>query len=834
METLFQDARFGLRLLARKPGFTAIAVGTLALGIGANVAVFSLVNAVLLNPLPVDAPEHLVNVYTVDSTVNVPGFTFLPVSYRNYEDLRDGLDVFDGLAFSAPISVTIGEGEARRAVDGYVTSANYFDVVGAAATMGRSFTPELDRPGGGARVVVVSASLWRNDLGADPSIVGRTVLLNNEPFIVAGVAPEGFRGTSTLVEPDQLWVPASAYERVLDGVRRDRFLHRRGLFISVFGRLKDHVSFDEASAAVEAFGVTLASQYPDANQNRGLVAGRTIDAAYGATPYRGADESQVTRYAGATLMMVSAMVLLIACVNLANLLLARGAEREKEMSVRAELGASPARLVQQLLVESVALAALGGIFGVGIAAWGRDLLWSLRPPGIGVDLVDVSIDTTVLLFAFAVTLATGVLFGLAPAAFGASSRDLNARLRVGGRQGGVNTRRARLRQALVAGEVALAFVALVAAGLFVRSLQEGRTVDPGFDPNGLVTVQLNLGGTGYAPREGAVFYDEALRRMRGLPGVGGVALSQRAPVAISPFRAIVPEGESEEDPRFSPAVTVNVVSDGYFETLGMELVEGRAIDGTDREDTRDVAVVSRTFAARYWPQLGSTGVVGRRFRFTQTDRYYEIVGVVGDAVVRDVLEDASPVAYLALRQNYVGAAVMSLRARGTTDPAAIMGSARREMAALDAKLVMANVRTVDAVLAEGLWAPTVGATLLGLFGLIAVVLATVGVYGVLSHTVRQRTQEVGIRLVFGASRAQIYRLLIGQGMVPAIAGLGIGLGLALALARSIAGLLFQVTPWDSTTFVTATLGLLAIALAACGVSVRRAAHLAPTVALRNE
>ena len=427
------------------------------------------------------------------------------------------------------------------------------------------------------------------------------------------------------------------------------------------------------------------------------------------------------------------------------------------------------------------------------------------------------------------TVLTGALFGLAPALLGASSKDLQSRLKLAGRRAAAQEGRKLLRGGLVAAEVALAFIAIVAAGLFVRSLQEGHSVDPGFDPDGLVTFSINIGRAGYEPARGAAFYQNALEKLRGLPGVRAAALSETPPVAITPFRALVPEGEVEDPTRFGPAVTVNVVSDGYFETLGTRLVDGRVIEASDRDTTRRVSVVTQALVDRFWP--GESGV-GHRFRIARTETLYEIVGIVEDTVVRNVLDDPAPVAYFALQQSYVPKAVVNLRAEGSA--VSILGTARTQMRVLDATLAVTNEAVVSDVLADGLWGPRIGAALLSLFGLLALALATVGVYGVLAYAVSRRTQEVGVRLVFGATRVQIYRLLIGEGMRPALLGLATGILSALALTHYSAGLLFRVSPNDTATFTAAAAILTAVAFVACALSVRRAARLEPTAALRSD
>ena len=824
MTTLLQDLRYGIRMLAKNPGFTVVAVLTLALGIGANTAIFTIVNAVLLNPLPVADASRLVQLDTTDkkTTVALGNATRLGISFPNYEDYARQASVFSGLAAFQPTGLTLSGGEKPKLFQGYLVTANYFDVLGVNAMLGRTFRPDEDQHPGGDGVAVLSYGLWSREFGGARDVLGRRLNLNGTSYTVIGVTPPQFKGTLLFASADQIWIPVSMHRQVLAGFIEANFQERRFLDFTAIGRLRAGVSERQAESAVETVASRLEQQYPKENQGRGGTLSPIADASLGINLH-----DQVAR-AGEVLMGIVGLVLLIACVNLANLLLAQTARREKELCLRAALGAGSGRLVRQSLTESLLLSLVGGAVGLLIGYWGRSVLWSYRPAFLRQADLALSLDGRVLAFTFAIAVLTAILFGMVPA-WKVSRPNLMDVLNTGGRSGSMAWGRSRFRQALVVSEVALALVTLVGAGLFLRSLRYAQGLDPGFESKKLFVIGVDLGSQHYDQDHGEQYYRDAIERAGSSPGVQSAAVASNFPLGGGLARTIFLEGQDEKSGKRGTLTSLNDVSSGYFQTVGIPLLRGRAFNDLDRKETKPVAIVNHAMAKHFWP---SENPLGKRFHFFGETQLLEVVGEVADSWQFGVAEDPQPVAYMPIAQDYSPFGVLDVRTAG--NPSAVIPSVREQVQSIDRNLAFIAVNTIGELLDQGLWAPRMGAMLLGVFGLLALLLATVGIYGVLSYSVSQRTQEVGIRMALGATSRTVLGLVVGQGMLLVAIGVGIGLAGSLGLARLLASLLFGVKTSDPATFAVVSLVLAVAAFVATYIPARRATKVNPITALRYE
>ena len=823
MEQLIQDLKYGLRTLARSPGFTFVAVLSLALGIGANTAIFTLTDAVFLNPLPVQDSSRVIELFTVDhaTVTTAAGFVRTPMSYKNYHDFRDQNDVFSGLAAFVPAGVTLtGNGEPKPQPATLVT-ANYFDVLGVKPALGRTFLPGEDQKPGGNPVAVLSYSLWTREFGADRGILGRTVSLNLLPYTVIGVAPPNFRGTFTVGNPNLLWIPISMHTQVFDAQTDRLFDLRRFRVASVFGRLKPGVSPQSALAPLKTIASRLEQEYPRDNNGRTVDVSSLQEAALGFLP-----RDQVV-IAGVALSAVVGLVLLIACVNLANLLMARSSKRAREMGIRTALGAGRGRLVRQLVTESLLLSVGGGLGGLLIGSLGYQLLWSFRPAFLEQNSLALGLDGRVFIFTAIVTLLTGILFGLVPA-IKTSTPDLSAMLKAGGRSGTEPWARSPLRSALVVSEVALALVALVGAGLFVRSMQAVQKTDPGFESKNLFTFGFDLTPRHYAPDHALQFFRTVLDRTREVPGVKNAAVASNAPLGGGVLITTFGEGQEANPDNRGTLILLNSVTPAYFDTMRIPLVNGRLFSDFDRTDSAQVAVVNQAMEQHLWP---GQSAIGKRFHFVSDTVLHEVVGVVRNSVVLTIGEDPQPVIYLPMDQRF--SSLVTLYVRTASSPGTVLPTVRARVQALDTNLVLANPLTIQEDLAQGLWAPRMCAALFGIFGLLGMVLASIGIYGVMAYLVAQRTNEIGIRMALGAHPGDVLRLVVGHGM--RLVGFGIVTGVltALVLTRLMRTLLFDVSPADPLTFIAVSVALAAVAFLAGFLPALRAARIDPVLALRE-
>jgi predicted permease len=814
MENLLRDVRFAVRMLLKRPLVSGLAALSLALGIGANTTIFSIVNALFLRGMPVSEPETLVAVFTTDR--KNPGLA--PLSHLNWKDLRDQNDVFsDVLAYDwVGMSVSTG-GEASLAF-GQLVSGNYFDALGVKAALGRAFGPDEDATPGAHPVAVVSHAFWTQRMGGRSDAVGQQLIVNAEPFTLVGVAPASFSGVTVGVQPD-LWLPMAMNRQVRPGL--NWYEERRGLFVNALARLKPGVTQAQAQAAVGALGDRLAKDFPTENEGRTL----RLTSFAESTLFPGLREAAL---AGTTMLMVIvALVLLIACANVANLLLARATSRRREIAVRLALGAGRWDLVRQLLTESTLLALVGAGLGLLIARWARGAVMGFLPslPFPATLSLGLEPDARVLLFTLAVALLTGILAGLTPALQMARPRLVDA-LRERSSSEMRGGRLLSARNLLVGAQVGLSFVALVGAGLFVRSLGAAQRSDPGFDTEHLGLVSFDIELQGYDEARGRLFLDSVVERVSALPGVASVTIAQAAPLGFSLFRSVFPEGQEGER---GVMVQVNSVRRGYFETLGIPLRRGRAFGDTDLAGAPPVAVVNETMAARFWP---GQEALGKRFKFFGDDQpVREIVGVARDAKYNTLGEDPQPYVYLPLEQAYTGAVTLIARASG--DPAPILLPLQRELKALQRDMPLVGISTIGQVLYNSLWASRLGAWLLAIFGALALLLAAVGIYGVMSYVVSQRAQEIGIRMTLGADRRGVLLLVLRQGMLVVGIGLALGLLAAFALARLVSALLF-VSAADPLVFAGMALTLVSVGVLANLLPALRATTVDPLVALRSE
>ena len=805
MDTLVQDIRYAVRRLLKSPGFTIIAILTLALGIGANSAIFSVVNGVLLKPLPYADPERLVGLYHSSeghrSTMSGPNFTDMK---------RLSKTLADAAAISTSRVILTGQGEPVR-LAGAEVSASLFNVLGVRPILGRTFNDDENQPGHN-KVAVLAYGLWQERFGSDRSVIGRKIALDGVPVEVIGVMPEGFAYPAKRV----IWTPIEYTEQFTASQRASWYLY-------AVGRVKTGIPLEQVTAEIQTIGLQVAKQYPDSNEGVGFTAVPLHEAMVGDI-----------RQAVFVLLGAVGFVLLIACTNVANLLLARASGRETEMAVRSALGAGRGRLVRQLLTESAILGAAGGALGLLLGIWGVDALVSLEPQGIP-RLSEIRIDTTVVCFTMALSIATGLLFGLVPAFH---STSLSASLKEAGRGAPTTRAGASLRGGLVIAEMALAMMLLAGAGLFIRSFTTLASVDPGFQAAHVLTFELSLPESRYEqePRQVA-FFDQLLPRLRAIPGVQAVAGAMALPLGGSSFvLSFTVAGRPPLPSSQQPAMQVRVATPEYFQTIGIPLRRGRLFTDDDRPGSPPVVVITESAARQFFPNedpIGKKITLGwGRGRGTPRAGG-EVVGIVGDVKEEGLDEAEPPQLYMPYRQWPVQA--MSLVLKTAVPPASVSDAARRAVYAVDPNVPVANILTLDQIVARSISQPRFYTTLLAVFAAVALLLAAIGIFGVLSYAVAQRTREIGIRIALGAQERAVLVLVVREAMLLAGAGVGAGLVLALALSRSLVSkMLFSTSPHDAATFVSVAAILSGVALIASYIPARRATRVDPNVALRAE
>ena len=825
MQTLWQDLRYGVRVLRKHPGFTFIGALTLALGIGVNTAIFSAVSSLLLRPSPYANPDKLAIVFTGGKQ---RPRVYDEFSYLNYLDYRDRNQSFSGLIAyrmtSAAISNTIsGSDDHAEVVWGETVSGNYFDVLGAPPALGRGFRPEEDRTPNTHPVVVLGHGLWRRRFNADPAIVGRSVYLNGRPFTVIGVAPEQFIGTKFPLRME-FWVPLMMRSQVINGDewRTDRADNPFGLM----GRLKPGVTIAQSEADLNLIARELEKSYPQANEGTKV---QVVTEREG----RLNDAFPVMRLSSLMALAVVGLVLLIACANVANLLLARAATRARELGIRLSLGAGRGRIVRQLLTESMLLSLMGGALGLFLAYWSADLLNATIPPMPYVIDLSFAPDRLTLLWATGISLLTSVIFGLAPA-LSASRADLVSLVKDAGLSPGA--RRLSLRNLLIVAQLAVSVAVLACAGLFLRSLSNARTIDIGFNVENLVSMQLDPELLGYSVEESKRFYAELARRVASLPDVDSAAVAHLVPLSDSGYSTgpLIKEGEAAPAPNQGLYVNYSSIGVRYFETMGTRLLLGRDFTEHDSADAPQVVIINQELARRLYGS--AENALGKRFHLEDASRPpFEIVGVAADGKYRSLYEDPRPYLFLSHQQHYyVSQATLMARAQSPAALQSVAEGMRREAQRLDARLPVFDMKTEEQHMSWAYWPPQLGASLSLVSGLLALALATMGLYGVMSYAVSRRTKEIGIRMALGAQPRDALRLIVRQGMLVVVIGLSCGVVAALALGRLLASLLLGVGGADPLTFAGVITLLALTALIACLIPALRAAKVDPMVALRFE
>ena len=807
MQTLWQDLRYGARMLMKRPGFTLIAVVTLALGIGANTAIFSVVNGVLLRPLPYKEPDRLVMVW---GSVRPRGLKRAWISPPNFFDFREQNQAFEKVSALLEWGPTLTEAGEPERLTGAQVSHDFFSVLGIEPILGRAFLAPEDRPNV-ERVVVLGAGLWQRRFGADPGVIGKKLTLDGNLYTVVGVMPAGFNF------PDQaeLWKPLRIGPTTVG---------RGSAMLRLIARLKPGVTLEQADADMNTVAGRLEKAYPEANTGRGVAL----------VPLH---EQVVGEVRQALLVLLGAVgqVLLIACANVANLLLARAKSREKEIAIRTALGARRGQIIRQLLTESLLLAIAGGGFGLLLAVNGADLLKSISPANIP-RLENVAIDQRVLGFTLVSAVLTGVIFGIIPA-LQSSRPNLNQVLKEGSKGGAGGTSRGRVRSLLVVTEIALALMLMIGAGLLTKSFSRLLQVNPGYNSAQVMTAGISLPGRRYqTDQQVDAFYKQLLERLESVPGVQSAAIAVSRPLEPMDnfFGSLNFVGRPEPPSGEHLRVRMNTISPDYFRTLGTTLVKGRFFSERDDEAAPAVAIVNATFVRRYLPEenpLGKQITFGLQFD-SRAPRPAEIVGVVDDMKRDGLRSEPEPEVFVAHHQASYPA--MSLVIRTAVNPMSIVGAVRRELAAIDKDVPLYQVTTMDDLLTKAVGEPRFLMFLISGFATVALILAAVGGYGVTAYAVTERTREIGIRMALGAQVSDVFRLVVKQGMILALAGVGVGLAAAFALTRVMKGLLFGVNAADLPTFTLVALLLATVALLACWIPARRATKVDPLTALRSE
>jgi len=820
MNNILKDLRYAIRMLIKTPGVTLVAVITLALGIGANTAIFSSVSAFTSRPLPVPKPDQLIRpVEIAEDRGTADNF-----SYPDFVDYRNQSTVFSGLCAEDMVQVAIDTQEQNDVIWGQIVSGNFFDMLQIKPVMGRAFAPDEDGAPGAHPVVVLGHSLWQRRFASDPNIVGKTLRLNNRQFQVIGVAPESFKGTKFGLSMD-FWAPMAMVGELSGSA--DLLTSRDSHWLTILGRLKPGVGVSQASAEMNAISLRLNQAYMDERSNNTQAKVVTeIDGRWG-------EAATVIKTGGMLAMAIVALVLLIACANVANLLLARAAARRKEIGIRLALGASRARLIRQLLTESLLLSLIGGGLGLLLANWMTDLMQGFIPV-LQYNVVEdfFALDSRALMFTLVISVATGIVFGLAPA-WNSSNPDVVPVLKGGS---GIvekgRTRRVTLRSSLVVAQVALSLVVLVCAGLFIKSFRKAQQMDPGFDTKNAVLMTLNPPLVGYDNDRTRNFYQQITERARSIPGVEAVALTRLMPLGDSSNSngPVLKEGETLARGSAGRDITTNVISPDYFKAMQIPIMEGRDFDDRDREKTQRVVIVNQRMAQVLWP---NESAVGKRI-FIGADSHdpLEVVGVVKTGKYRTLAEDPRMFFYYPLSQRRPGIMTMVMRTNG--DPRNFVGALRHEVQQLDRAVPMSAVKTMEQHMTWPLWGPSLAATLALAFGVIALLLSSIGLYSVMAYVVSQRTKEVGIRMALGASRHDVLKMITSQGMRLAIVGAALGLVLALLLAKVMSSLLIGVSGYDITTFVIVAVVLSVVAFVASYLPARRATKVNPLIALRYE
>jgi predicted permease len=817
---LWQDLVYAARMLRNAPGFTAVAALTLALGIGANTAVFTIISTLLLNPLPVANSSELAAINTTQAKMTTQSGEFQLMSYLNIKDFRDRTHSFSSFAaHSNPTAITMTDtGEPHR-VFVELVSGNYFETLGIHPFMGRFFLPSEDVTPGAAPVVVLGYAAWQGRFGGASDIVGRTIKLNNTPFTIIGIGPKGFKGLYAVFGPD-VWVPSMMAEQILPAEQGNALRDRAILLFTGIARLRPGLTIAQARAELNIVASSLEKEFPDANQGQAVAVRPLNEAAYG-------PERQPLLFGSTLLMAIVGLVLLIACSNVANLLLSRAAVRRQEMAVRLALGAGRMRLIRQLLTESVLLGLLGGGLGLLFGYAGCQFLWSFRPAEFALNFAELRISPGVFVFALAVSLLSGLLFGVVPA-LRTSRTPVSEVLKEESRAAGRSRGRISLANTLLAGQVAVSLVLLVVAAMVLQSIQREYTIDPGFETKHVALFMMYPGQAGYNQTRTEQFYKQARERIGSVPGISSLSWASNLPLWGRKETGVVIEGQEQRKKSEAISAVVDTVDLNYFSTVGISFVEGRDFTQEDRDISTPIAIINDTMAAKYWPNQSP---LGKRLQLPRGKDFVQIVGVVKTANYQTLGEAPQSCVYLPLRQNYSDAMILYVRTE--RDPSATLAAVQGEIRILDPGLPVEDIRTGTKVIEQALWGAKIGVGLLGVFGLLALALASVGLYGIMAYSVNQRRREIGIRMALGAGQASVLRLILRQGMLLVISGVALGLIFSLLIGRALSKFLYGVGASDAASLAGASLVLLSVALVACYLPARRASQVDPLVALHE-
>lgn len=824
-EDLWRDLRYTGRAIRKNPLFVLFVVLTLALGIGANTTVFTIINTLLLNPLPVPDSSELISLTVSEVKSGSKSTTRLPVSLANLKDYQARNEAFRSLAgYSTERVVTLQTGGDSQRMFAELVTSNYFSALGLSPAQGRFFSPEEDSASGAHPVAVMNHATWQMRFGGANDIIGKTLRINGVALTVIGVAPPGFIGISAIFGPD-LWVPATMAEQLWPSEMRGSLTDRgKTVFLGV-GRLRPGVSREQGQANVTAIAAALAREYPNVNENRTATLRPITDVLFG-SDNTGNGRTPVL-LGSLVLMAIVGIVLLIACSNVANLLLARAAARQQEMAVRLAIGASRGRLIRQLLTESVVLGLLSGLAGVSAGYAGSRFLWSFFPADVTTNLMTLKLDTTVLLFSLAIALLTGFVFGMIPA-LRASRTNVAETLKEESRSVGRSRRRITLANALLVGQVAFSFLSLMTAALFLRSMQKAYEIDPGFQTKNLAIFLTNPGQAGYGKERTKAFYKNVRDRVERMPGVASVSWALSLPLWGRAVNGLEIEGRPKRSKTDTISTAFNAVDLRYFETMNIPILRGRDFNEMDQEHSTPVAIVNEKFAHDYWPNQEA---LGKRVQIPGEAFLRQVVGIAKTANYSSLAEPPQVCVYVPSEQYYSDGMTLHVRSKG--DPQQLLVPIQREVRIAGPQILVDDARTGTKLIGQALFSPRIGVALLGVFGMLALGLASIGLYGIMAYSVSQRKREIGVRMAMGAAQKNVLWLVLKQGLSLVSMGVFIGLVAALAVGSLLSKMLYGVSAADPASMAGAALVLLVVALVACYLPARWASRVDPLVALRE-
>jgi predicted permease len=814
MISFWQDVRYSLRMIAKEPGYAATAILTLALGIGANTTIFSWINSTLLNPIPGLANPHEV----VSLTLSRPTENSFPFTYPDFVAMNDGQRSFTGITASETLPMSLTGKDKPERIWGMVTSANYFSVLGVRPVLGRGFLPAEDEKPEGAPVAVISHRLWQTHFARNPDIVGRTIEINQHPYTIVGVAPAEFQGSQTGLR-SEIWVPIMMIQQLTE--RGDLIHDHHYFWLFALGRLKPGVTPEQAQEEVTQRLKREVTNYPEEHKGHESV---TVYPLW-RSPF---GVNQIFSLLLPMLMSIAGFVLLLACANVANLMLVRSVARRREIAIRMSLGASRWRLVRQSLVESLLLALTGGAAACVITLWTAGTLMKFLPAMDFPVSLSIQTDRSVLLAALVISVLTGVIFGILPALRSSGAAPVGVlKEDAGSVSSGLH--KARLASGMVVAQISLSLLLLICAGLFIRSFLSAQQINPGFNTHNVLIASYDLFTAGYSPENGAEFDRQLVAKLESLPGVQSVALSSRVPMGFGgASTSVKPEGYIPQAHE-SMETQVAIVTPDYLKTMQIPILKGRDFTLRDKKDSQRTVIVSQTFVDRYWPHQEA---IGKRLFSDLTNEWFNVVGVARDNKATGLNEKPRPFVYLPLYQVYQASMIVNARVPG--DPLASGASVEKAIHELNPSLVVFDVADLDARWQVASFQQRIAGTFVGAFGLIALLLATVGVYGVTSYSTRQRVHEIGIRMALGAGKEDILRLVLVHGLRLALTGVVLGLAASFILTRYLKSMLLGVTSTDALTFLTVVVLLCAVAFLACFIPARRAIRVDPMVALRHE